>query len=572
MYWFTGRTTDRWILVLLLIISGCRETDSGLPASSQSNSSLQNKAASKIGADVDFLSVEVPLGVAHTYHNGEESNQFTYLEAMGGGLAVFDFDRDGWQDIFFTGGGHIPATREIIPLPGTLWKNSEGKQYRNVSLPSHTDSINYYTQGAASADINNDGFPDLLVTGYGGLQFFVNQGDGTFSEEANRAGLNDPSWSTSAAFGDFDNDGCLDIYVTNYVDWSWEKHPECKSTAGVREICPPGAFHGLQDMIFMGIGDGNFRPVTSEAGLVPEGKGLGVVCADFNQDSKIDIYVANDTTNNFLYINRGNGLFDELGVSSGTALDDRGVSNGSMGISLLDFDGDLQTDIWVCNYENETFALYKNDGSTNFRYVTSSAGITALGTLFVAFGTVAADFDNDGDEDIAVANGHVLRFPPGNSVDQTPLMVLNNGRSRFTRKEFGSTSYFGKKWRGRGMVGLDFDREGDMDLATSHVNQPAAILENKTKSSGNWCSLELIGVQSNRDCIGARIVFRTDAKSYLRTVIGGGSYQSQNPYTVHCAFPSTEKLLKIEITWPTGAVQEIADLKLNQHHRILEQM
>ena len=269
-------------------------------------------------------------------------------------------------------------------------------------------------------------------------------------------------------------------------------------------------------------------------------------------------------------VNQGNGKFEEQGIASGTALDERGKSNGSMGVSVLDFDGDLRLDIWVCNYENETFALYKNDGNSNFRHVTSSTGITALGTLFVAFGTVAADFDSDGDEDIVVANGHVLRFPTGNSVDQFPLVLLNNGRGKLTRQQFGPATYFGKKWRGRGVAGFDFDRDGDKDLVISNVNQAAAILENQTRTKGKWCSLELVGCKSNRDCIGARIVFRTDKKSYLRNIVGGGSYLSQNPYLVHCAFPFDEELRQAEITWPDGTVQVVDNLRVNGFNQVVE--
>ena len=557
------------VLHCFVCAPGCKESSTTPPSSG--SIANRNNVSRDIETEVMFADVTSEMHLEHQYRNGEEQDEFTYLEAMGGGLAVLDFDRDGWPDLFFPGGGNITKSKSLTPLPGTLWRNDFGKDFTNVSERSGSDIAKYYSQGASAGDINNDGFPDLLVTGYGGLQLFVNQGDGTFLELAASSGLEDANWSTSAAFGDFDNDGSLDLYVAHYVDWSWEKNPECKSSSvGVREICPPGAFKGLQDVIFMSKADGTFRSVTSEAGLVAEGKGLGVVCADFNHDSKLDVYVANDAVNNFLYVNQGNGRFEEQGIASGTALDERGTSNGSMGVAVLDFDGDLRPDIWVCNYENETFALYKNDGNSNFRHVTSSTGITALGTLFVAFGTVAADFDCDGDVDIVVANGHVLRFPHGNSVEQFPLFLRNNGRGKLTRQQFEPSSYFGKKWRGRGVASFDFDRDGDLDLVFSNVNQPAAILENRTKAKGNWCSLELVGSQSNRDCIGARIVVRSDKKSYLRNVVGGGSYLSQNPYLVHFAFPIGEELQQAEITWPDGQVQVLTNLSVNAFNQVVE--
>ncbi len=269
-------------------------------------------------------------------------------------------------------------------------------------------------------------------------------------------GLDDPTWSSSAAFGDLNSDGLIDIYITHYVDWSWDNHPACKSTAGVKDVCPPAAFTGIQDVVFFNQSDGKFQKASSEIGLVPEGKGLGVVCADLNNDNLIDVYVANDTVNNFLYQNLGDGKLKEIGVSSGTALDDKGVSNGSMGIAVLDYDGSLAPDLWVCNYEDETFALYKNDGDMNFRHVTSSTGLSNLGTLFVAFGTTAGDYDHDGDEDIMVTNGHVLRFPPGNTVSQLPLLLKNSGKGKLARVDASADNYFAKKWRGRGARAVGF--------------------------------------------------------------------------------------------------------------------
>lgn len=559
---------------LLVYLIGCQLGCTGSASKPTENattpSSERPNSAAATSATLQFEPIASKLGVQHVFHNGEEGNQFTYLEAMGGGLGSFDFDNDGWPDLFFPSGGHIASEKTIQPLAGALYRNMAGLAMRDVTALAHVDSVDFYSQGVAVGDINSDGYGDVLVTGYGGLNLFVNQGDGTFVESAQALGLVDPTWSSSAAFGDLDNDGLIDVYVAHYVDWSWQNHLDCKSTADVKDICPPAAFAGLQDIMFFNNGDGTFRSATTEIGLVAEGKGLGVVTANFNQDQLIDVYVANDTTNNFLYQNLGDGKFKEIGVSSGTALDDRGVSNGSMGIAVLDYDGNLQPDLWVCNYEDETFALYKNDGEMSFRHVTSSTGLSALGTLFVAFGTTAGDYDHDGDEDIMVTNGHVLRYPPGNTVDQLPLLLNNGGKGRLSRVTFDEGSYFAQKWRGRGVVQMDLDADGDLDLAVSHVNQPAAILQNTQKSKGNWCALDLVGRTSNRDAIGARVVFKTKAKSYLRLITGGGSYMSQSPYTVHCAFPAGEELQQVDITWPSGQLQTIANVALNQRQTVVE--
>jgi len=560
---------SRFALVLLVShsIVGCsnRPEDSKVQPKTPNTESKQSNTV-----EFRFIDRTKELSLDSEFKNGEESNQLAILESTGGGLGVLDFDRDGWNDLFFVGGGELQAPAVPTGVPSSLWRNVSGKSYENVTMNSKSDLVSGYSQGIACGDINNDGFPDILVTSYSGLQLFVNQGDGTFIESAVSIGLDDSLWSTSAGFGDFDNDGCIDLYVAHYVDWSWEKHPSCKLGKPDRDICAPGSFTGLNDSIYLNNQDGTFRLADSQTGLLSEGKGLGVLVADFNQDSKIDIYVANDTTNNFLYINKGDARFNEVGLSSGTAVDDRGIPNGSMGVCALDFDRDLQTDIFVCNYESQAFALYKNDKNSNFRYVTSTSGLSALGTAYVAFGTTANDFDSDGDEDIVIANGHVIRFPANDFLSQPALLMTNNGKGRFTRAMFDESTYFGKKWRGRGVVAFDLEKDGDLDLAFANINQPAAVLENQTKTAGKWCMLDLIGTRSNRDAIGARVVFKTNKRSYLRNIVGGGSYVSQNPYTVHFAFPAEEELVEAEIGWPNGQSQTVTNIKVNAQNQLVE--
>ena len=552
------------ICVALLVV-GCNPSESTNDAMSRNS-----VEASPTEPSIRFEDVTSALGMAHSYRNGEETDQYAYIESIGGGLAVLDFDRDGFPDLFFPGGGLINKDQSMTPLPGSLWQNDRAKRFTNVSKVSNVDTATLYTNGVASGDINNDGFPDLLVTGYCGLQFFVNQGDGTFVEQAVRSGLVDSLWSTSAGLGDINNDGSLDVYVAHNTDWSWANHPECMRSETNREICAPAAFKGLPDEIFLNNNDASFQAIGMQSGLKADGRGLAVVLADLNQDSKLDIYVANDTTYNFLYANRGDTKFDEIGIPSGTGLDHSGNPNGSMGIAVLDFDGNLLPDLWVTNYENETCALYLNNGQFSFRCATQSTGIVTLGTLFVSFGTVSGDFDLDGDEDIVVSNGHVYRFPKGNSVDQFPLLLVNSGAGKLVRQRTVASNYFGRKWRGRGVAAFDFDIDGDLDLAMSHVNQPSAILENKTMASGNWCTFELVGTHSNRDCVGARVVFQTNKKKYLRSIVGGGSYLTQNPYLIHFGFPSDETLEQAEITWPNGTTQVIPNPRVNAKCTFLE--
>lgn len=557
------------LLLLFFVSMGCKPSAKTDSASTSPKTTVVANSASPL-TPVLFEDVTKQIGLHHVYDNGEDSNLYVYLESVGSGVAVVDFDLDGWPDFFFPGGGRLPALGQIQGLPGTAWRNQFGERVVNITAESSLNVTKHYTMGAQAADINCDGFPDLLITGYGGVLIMMNQGDGTFIDVTSNSGVDASLWCTSAAFADFNQDGVLDLFIAQYIDWSWENNPDCKSTAGVRDICPPAAFKGLSDRMYLGKGDGSFLDASDRLDAEAKGKGLGVLAGDFDQDSWVDVYVANDTTNNLYYHNLTEGKFEEVGVSSGSALDERGLPTGSMGVATLDYDNDLKPDLWVCNYEQESFALYKNEGNSVYRGVSSLAGLTALGTMFVAFGTATADFDSDGDEDIAVTNGHVLRHPPGNTVEQLPLFLSNNGKGKLIRQEFHPDSYFSQKWRGRGMVAADIDQDGDLDLIVSHVNQPSAVLKNKTQNSSQWLQIELKGTRSNRDAIGSQVVMVTNKAKRLRLVCGGGSYLSQGPYSLHFGIPPGEKIEYAEITWPDGQKQRVDGLNPNQKHVLIE--
>ena len=515
-------------------------------------------------ATVVFEDATSQLKLKQYYDNGESAGEYSILETIGGGVAVADFDRDGFDDFYFTRGGKLD-NKQVTGLGGSLWLSRFGSEFQEVTDLARTQCQSIYTHGAVSGDLNNDGFDDLLVTGYWAASLFINQGDGTFIESSAQSGMDHPAWGTSAAFGDFDNDSDLDIYVAHYVDWSFENHPFCQSH-GKKDVCAPGSFTGITDAIYLNNGDGTLTLRQEDIGLAKEGKGLGVMVMDINQDSQVDIYVANDTTNNLMYLNKG-GQFEEIGMASGTATDDMGVPGGSMGLCLLDYDQDLLPDILVSNYENQAFALYKNDGDTNFRYATTTTGLMALGTTYVAWGTITRDFDLDGDEDVVITNGHVMRSSPP---EQLPIYLENLDNKKFVSPTFDSDSYFSKKWRGRGLVSFDMERDGDMDLVFSHVDQDAVVLENKSDFKGNWWIVDLIGTQSNRNAIGARIIVTSNKRKLLRNVLGGGSYLSQQPYYVHWGLPADETLQQIEITWPNGEKQVVKELAPKSRTQIVQ--
>ena len=408
-------------VVLVGVVGGCRPPSDSPPADSapsvsipvlaQMNSEVSSPAISK-ASDALFTDVTERTGIAFAYSNGRSAGEYTILESLGGGVAAFDYDLDGNLDLLFAGGGQLD-NKTVTANTCALYRNLGDWQYVETTKLAGTSAAEFYNHGVYPADYDNDGFADLAVSGYGGVQLFRNQGDGTFQHRDTLITNPKNPWSTSLAWGDFNGDGNLDLYVTHYVDWSWENHPICPGSRGVpKEVCAPKVFAGLSDSIYLSDGQGGFERRTQELGLVEGGKGLGVVAGDTNADGHIDIYVTNDTTDNFLYINDGTGHFTESAIVAGVSGDDVGVNMGSMGAVLEDANNDGLPDLWVTNFERELFALYLNDGGGFFSHSSRGAGIAAFEGLYVGFGTVMVDLDFDGDRDIMTANGHVSYHSP----------------------------------------------------------------------------------------------------------------------------------------------------------------
>lgn len=531
-----------------------------------------------------FVDRTAASGLCFTYRNGEEADQYTILESLGGGVALLDYDGDGRLDIFVTGGGYFdgPNRTDIKGHPCRLYRNLGEWKFQDVTQQTGLERSWWYTHGAAVADYDRDGWPDLLVTGYGHLALFRNEEDGKggrrFTDVTAQVGLHDGLWSTSAGWADLDGDGYPDLYVCHYVDWSFANNPTCRGNAlsVPRDTCPPERFHPLIHALFHNDQGKQLRDVSTDHGFHANGCGLGVILADLNDDRRPDIYVANDTNNNFLYLNRGEGMLEEKGMAAGAALDETGHPDGSMGVDVGDYDGSGRASLWVTNYASEVHALYANLGRELFHHQSRAAGIAALGRHFVGFGTGFLDVDNDGWEDLILVNGHVLRRPVSGSPKQLPVLLHNVPRAerRFFENISGrGGTFFQTPALGRGLAIGDLDNDGWPDVVVSHSNSPVALLRNQGRSvagQAHWLGVRLTG-RGHRDVVGSTIVLETDeGRRLTRFTKGGGSYLSAGDARVLFGLGASTKVRRLTVQWSWGQSQSWDDLDVDHYWELEE--
>jgi hypothetical protein len=584
---------------LIAFLLGCNSNNSAPPASSNAAPRPAAEAANA-NAPGYFANVTERAGIKFIYKNGEEAGHFAILESLGGGVGVIDYDRDGKLDLFFPGGGYFTPDKQLRGHPCALFRNEGDWKFREVTKEAGLDKIDFYTHGAAVSDYDNDGWPDLLVTGYGRLALFHNE-KGRFADVTVAAGFPIEEawhWSTSAAFADLNADGFADLYVTHYVNWSLTKnHPKCDDTTGrAQDVCSPKRFDGLPDQLFLNNGKGGFVDVSKEAveengALRPlkASKGLGVVIVDVNRDGRPDIYVANDTVDNFLYVNQGQMKFREMGMQMGVARDEHNTPNGSMGVGAADYDGTGNFSLFVTNYQHEAHQLYRNTGTGMFGYASSRARIQAIGLIYVAFGTGFFDYDHDGAEDIFILNGHVVRHPPPpGTLKQRPVLLRNlrqPGQKPFEVQFDDVTGkggpFFFKYHLGRGLAFADLDNDGKVDVIACRMNEPMVLLRNETKSDNTWLGIELEGKQY-KDAVNALLSLEIEVEVngqkqtqvLNRQILGGGSYLSASDHRVvfglNSALKAKPKALTIQ--WPSATKQTIraGELKVGQYQKISE--
>jgi hypothetical protein len=505
----------------------------------------------------------------------QSATSIKYLvETMGGGVALFDYDNDGRLDMFFTNGARL-----LDPMPANGRPDKSDQKYWNRLFHQNADgtftdmtekagvsgkNTGIYSMGVAVGDYDNDGCEDFLVTGYGGNVLYHNNCDGTFTDVTSRAGVKASGWTVSAGFFDYNNDGRLDLFVTRYLDWSFEKNIYCGDRVpGYRAYCHPKHFNPVPSLLYRNNGDGTFTDVSKESGIADQpGKALGIGFADYDNDGWTDVFVANDSIQSFLFRNNGNGTFTETGVSAGAGLNQDGNTFAGMGTDFADFDNDGLPDIIVSDLSNERYVLFRNLGAGMFADESSSSGLARITMLFSGWGTKFFDYDNDGWKDLFVAQGHVLdnvEKTAGNLKYEQPPLLLHNDHGKFARVIEGKV--FEQSRAGRGAAFGDIDNDGYVDIVVSNLGQSPSVLRNCTPHQNNWLGMRLEGTRSNRDGIGARI--EVTSGSGLRqfyTVSTSSSYASASDRRIIVGLGSDRVAKLIIIRWPSGIVQKLTDI------------
>lgn len=574
------------LLVSVLIICGCHAesppSDVGMVAKSgaaspaadveggqPSESELPQLASPQPATGIRLSPLSPGVFPEVICENGEDHHYLTLLEVLGGGVAATDVDRDGLEDALVAGGGDFDG-RTAIGKP--IWFLRNGfRQFQNQTDPAALASTGLYHHGLAVADADQDGFDDVLVTGFGGLLFFRNQGDGTFAEDSRSAGLISGDWHASAAWGDFNRDGALDIYVTAYVNWSFSNDPPCFAADGkTRDNCTPKLFDPLPDRLFLNRGDGTFADATSDFHVRPDGKGLGVVAADLDADGFTDVYVGNDVMLNFLYHNQAGKSFEDVSVTSGAGVSSRGAPDASMGVDAADYNRDGRFDLWAANFEMESFAVYQNQGQMMFRHMSDETGVAAIGDQFVGWGSVFVDLDRDGDEDLCTCNGHVVRYPAHAPVLQRLLILENESGDWFEDVTTIAGDELNVPKNGRGLAVTDWNRDGRPDLLFSAIQSPAVLFENTCSDATAFLQISLAGTVSPRLPIGTVVEAQTSDGIQVRQLKGGGSYASTSSSVLHFAVRPGTRIERLKIRWTSGVIQQLPCPEMNAHWLVIE--
>jgi hypothetical protein len=530
---------------------------------------------------------DVTAAAGIDFHHFDSRTPVHYIqEHMGSGLAWIDYNNDGWPDLFCVQAGPVRPVARGADAPRSGGPLPTNKLYRNNGDGTFTDVTESlglaragFGMGCAVGDFDNDGFDDLLVTYLGGVVLYHNEADGRggrrFVDVTEKAGLRDPHWATSCAWGDIDGDGFLDLYVCNYVEVDIDHYRTCEEPQSkLRHVCPPTVFPHVSHQLYRNNGDGTFTDISRTSGIAaaPPAPGLGVVMTDLDGDGLLDIYVANDLKPAYLFHNRGRGRFVEKGMESGCALGPLARMMSGMGVEAGDLDGSGRPALFVTDFYHNGCVLFRNRGRLAFQDWSQASGVAAASRLRLGFGTVFADVDLDGRLDVAVANGHIYRNAEevGEPFAQEAQLFLGDGAGRLRDVSAQAAEYFRQRRVGRGLAWADFDNDGRPDLAFSHNGGPVALLRNRTANDNAWVGLELIGTRSNRNAIGARIEIESSGGKQVRFINGGGSYLSASERRVLIGLGADDHARRVRVTWPSGTEQSWGDLAARRWWRLQE--
>jgi hypothetical protein len=533
---------------------------SGLPASNQLFEEVP-PAASKI---------------TFRHVNGR-SPDYYLPETTGAGCAFLDFDNDGWMDIYLVNSGKCDFFDPSPPLRNALYRNNRDGTFTDVTEKAGVASGGY-GMGAAVGDYDGDGLPDLYVTQYGRSILYHNNGDGTFTDVTDKAGVAAPGWASSAVWFDYDNDGKLDLFVCRFVDFDKSKNKFCgDERKGERYYCIPRVYTPAKSWLFHNNGNGTFTDVTQESGIGKVlGKAWGVVATDVNNDGWMDLFVANDTVANFLFVNKRNGKFEEMGLGAGVAYSQDGRERSGMGVDSADFDQDGWQDLFVTNVDQEMYSIYRNNHDLSFDDVAGSTGLGRLTRLMSGWGVKFFDYDNDGNVDLFIANGHPddkIEEHTSHVMYKEPLLLFHsNGRGGLENVSASAGPAFSQTFAARGMALGDFDNDGAVDVLVAVNGGAPVLLKNVAAAENHWLGIRLMGKKANPDAIGARISWQAGDLKRSRLKVGGGSYLSSHDPREVLGIGKRTKIDKLEIRWPqpSGRLETFTDLPIDRYITIVE--
>ena len=545
-------------------------TASGQLVTVQGQSAPPASGSSSVEAFVDDAQ---RLGVNFQYRASHTSRKYL-LETMGAGVALFDYDNDGRLDIYLVNGAPLgdPTRKGSVPQKtdsqywNRLYHQKPDGTFEDVTEKAGLHGTGY-GMGVAVADYDNDGFEDLYVTAYGGNKLYHNNGNGTFTDVTQKAGVAGGGWSTSAAWVDLDGDGFLDLVVLRYLDWDFDDVWCGEHKEGYRAYCHPDFFKPISPLIYHNNKDGTFTEVTQKVGLGKPGKGLGVAIGDYDRDGHIDLFVANDSMVEFLYRNKGDGTFEDVGLDSEVAVDIDGRTYAGMGVDFADYNNDGWPDLVVTDLANQRYALYQNKGDGSFAYASNTSGIGQMTMAHSGWGVRFLDYDNDGWKDLLVAQGHdldtiELNYP--NLRYREPLLLARNTGHGFIDVSAQSGNVFHQAWVARGLAAGDIDNDGRLDAVVTTNDGSVHVLHNETVTQNHWILLQLVGHKSNRDAIGAEVTVLTASGPQYAIVSTAGSYLSASDKRVHFGLGQQAVVQRIEIRWPSGIRQTLKDVSADQ--------